>query len=68
MPASMLRMTWPKKGVQKGDFLIGYAGKSSLMRETDVIRHGIQEMKRGETVELQVLRGSEKRKCEFRLP
>ncbi len=57
-----------KAGVQKGDFLIGYAGKNSLMRETDVIRQGIQEMKRGDMVELQVLRGSEKRKCEFRLP
>jgi hypothetical protein len=46
--------------VRKGDVLLSVGGRTDLRRETDVLRHALNEVAVGEEIELELLRGSER--------
>lgn len=50
-----------KAGVLSGDILVSYAGRTDLQREADLIAYGLNQVKVGESVELGMLRGGEKK-------
>lgn len=53
-------------GVQQGDVVISFDGKSDLQRETDLIAHGLSARKSGERVAITLLRNG--KKVELLLP
>lgn len=53
-------------GVEKGDILTSYDGRTDLLRDTDVLAHGIQTHQPGDSVPITVLRNG--RKLTFQLP
>jgi hypothetical protein len=57
-----------RAGVKRGDILIGYAGRTDLLRETDVLAHGMMELKPGSTAELRLLRNGKPMTVRITLP
>jgi serine protease Do len=55
-------------GVQVGDVLVSYDGKSDFLRETDVLAYGVTARKPGDKVALTVLRGGKKVNLTLTLP
>jgi hypothetical protein len=49
-----------KAGVRKGDIVIGFNKRTDLLRETDLIANGLNEVKPGEKIELTILRDGKK--------
>lgn len=50
-----------RAGVLKGDVLVSYAGRSDLVRDTDVLAFGLDQVKPGEDVPLGILRNGERK-------
>ena len=50
-----------RAGVVKGDVLVSYAGRSDLVRDTDVLAFGLDQVKPGEDVPLGILRDGERK-------
>lgn len=48
-----------KAGVQKGDILIEFDGKTDSMSETDVLSHAINHVPAGKTIRMKFLRGKD---------
>jgi hypothetical protein len=55
-------------GVQVGDILVAYDGKTDLTRETDVLAHGVTARKPGDKVPLTVVRGGKRIELTIPLP
>lgn len=55
-----------KAGFQEGDVIVAFDGHTDLLREADVLRHGVQERKAGERVPVQIIRNG--RRMELMLP
>jgi S1-C subfamily serine protease len=51
-----------KAGFRQGDVLVEYDGRSDLMREADVLVHGVTERRVGDKVSATVLRDGKKMK------
>jgi len=45
-----------KAGVKMGDIVVAYDGRDNLMRETDLLSYGAQELMPGEKVDLRIVR------------
>lgn len=50
-----------KAGVLAGDILVSFAGRRDLNRESDLIAFGLNEVKVGDRIELEMLRNGEKK-------
>lgn len=50
-----------KAGVVAGDILLSFAGKSDLLRESDLIAYGLNQVKVGDPIELVMLRDGQKK-------
>ncbi|WP_298867337.1 Trx7/PDZ domain-containing (seleno)protein [uncultured Gimesia sp.] len=46
-----------KAGFKAGDVIISFDGKNDLLRETDILAYGVNELKPGQTTEVTVVRG-----------
>lgn len=55
-----------REGFQKGDVLLSFDGRDDLRREADLFRHGVQQRKPGDRVDVDVLR--EGRRLKLKLP
>ncbi len=53
-------------GVRKDDILIGFDGRTDLLREADIFRQGMQERKPGQSVPITVSRNG--KQLQFKLP
>jgi serine protease Do len=53
-------------GVQMGDVLVSYDGRTDLLRESDLLAYGLNQVQPGQNVELIVLRGSDR--MTFKIP
>ena len=51
-----------KAGFRKDDVLVGFDGRDDLLRESDLLRHALNQRRIGDTVPVQVLRGGERLK------
>jgi serine protease Do len=50
-----------KAGMQKGDILLEYDGRTDLVRETDLLAYAINSVPVGKTVDLRIRRGAEEK-------
>jgi len=57
-----------KAGVRKGDILIGFDGRSDILRQTDLIAYGLREKKAGDEVKLELLRDGKPQTIIMKLP
>jgi serine protease Do len=55
-------------GVQVGDVLVSYDGKTDFKRETDVLAYGVTARKPGDKVPVTVIRGGKKVELTLPLP
>jgi hypothetical protein len=53
-------------GFQQDDVLVSFAGRTDLMTESDVLRHGLQTTKPGDQVDVELIRAG--RKMTLKLP
>jgi S1-C subfamily serine protease len=54
--------------VKKGDIIIGFDGRTDLLRETDLIAWSLQNKKGGSKVVLDILRDGKKQMIPMRIP
>lgn len=54
-----------KAGVRKGDILISFDGLTDDLRETDLLAHGIVRRRKGDRIEVVVLRDGERKRIRF---
>ena len=57
-----------KAGVKKDDILVGFDGRSDILRETDLIAYSLREKKPGDTVKLDLVRNGTAKTIELKLP
>jgi S1-C subfamily serine protease len=55
-------------GVQVGDILVAYDGKTDLARETDVLAHGVTAKRPGDKVPLTLVRAGKRMELTVTLP
>ena len=54
-----------KAGVQKGDVLIEYDGRSDFVRESDLLAYSVNQVEVGRAVKLRMRRGAEEQTFEI---
>jgi serine protease Do len=54
--------------VKRGDILVGFDGRSDILRETDLIAYVVREKKPGDTVNLDILRDGSPKTIPMKLP
>ncbi|MFO0978683.1 MAG: Trx7/PDZ domain-containing (seleno)protein [Planctomycetaceae bacterium] len=52
-------------GVQKDDIIVAYDGRSDLLTDSDVLRHGIMNTTPGQKIKLEIVRGGKTMKLEI---
>ncbi len=57
-----------KAGVKKDDVLVGFDGRTDILRETDLLAHILREKKSGDTVQLDLLRSGKPLSISMKLP
>jgi serine protease Do len=57
-----------KAGVKRGDVLLGFDGRTDILRETDLIAYVLREKKPGDTVALDLLRDGKAVAVSIKLP
>lgn len=56
-----------RAGFQKGDIIVGYDGRTDLVRETDLIAYGMQNTKPDDRVEVKILRNGKRLEMQLRM-
>ena len=54
-----------RAGFQQGDVIVQYGGRDDLMRESDMLVHGVRQLNVGDRVPVTVLRGGKRVKLEL---
>jgi len=54
-----------KAGVQKGDIVIEYDGRTDLLRETDLLAYSMNKIAAGQSVQMRIRRGVEQKTVEI---
>ena len=57
-----------KAGVKKDDILVGFDGRSDILRETDLIAYSLHEKKSGDTIKVDLVRNGTAKTIELILP
>ena len=57
-----------KAGVKKDDILVGFDGRSDILRETDLIAYSLHEKKSGDTIKVDLVRNGTAKTIELKLP
>lgn len=57
-----------KAGVKKDDILVGFDGRTDLLRETDLIAYALRSKKSGDVVQLELLRNGTPKSIPMKLP
>jgi serine protease Do len=57
-----------KAGIRKGDILVGFDGRTDILRETDLIAYALREKKAGDEVKLELLRDGKPVTISMKLP
>jgi hypothetical protein len=55
-------------GIQQGDVLVAFDGRTDLLRETDVLAHALRRRKPGDVVNVLLLRDRQRRTLQLPLP